>query len=219
MKMPERLLIKLNSAATFGRGDGVPGLIDREVEHDKWGMPFIRGKTLKGLLAESAENVVYALELQGKREWRAYKDSLLGKPGRGTIERGKLHVGDARLPDELRRIIQSELSKNTTSVRKDDILFSLTGIRKQTSINPDGGPERGSLRSMRVVLRGVVFESQITFEPLPTNNEIELLDAAVLDLRHAGTGRNRGRGLIEVILDDEQTTRLLFDAFAKEVAK
>lgn len=44
--------IKLLSDTTFGRGDGVAGLVDQEVEHDQYGFPFLRGRTLKGLLSE-----------------------------------------------------------------------------------------------------------------------------------------------------------------------
>lgn len=59
-----KLQFDLRSAATFGRGDGVAGLVDEEVEHDGDGLPFLRGRTLKGLLAEECANILYALELQ-----------------------------------------------------------------------------------------------------------------------------------------------------------
>ena len=43
------LKMLLLSDTTFGRGDGVAGLIDQEVEHDPNGFPYLRGRTLKGL--------------------------------------------------------------------------------------------------------------------------------------------------------------------------
>ena len=49
--MPELMLqITLVSQATFGRGDGVAGLVDIEVLHDEMGLPFLHGRSLKGLL-------------------------------------------------------------------------------------------------------------------------------------------------------------------------
>ena len=43
------LHLKLKSDTTFGRGDGIPGVVDEEVEHNpNTGLPFLRGKTLKG---------------------------------------------------------------------------------------------------------------------------------------------------------------------------
>jgi len=37
----------LLSDTTFGRGEGVPGLVDEEVEHDRYGLPYLRGRTLE----------------------------------------------------------------------------------------------------------------------------------------------------------------------------
>jgi len=202
---PTKIVLTLKSAATFGRGDGVAGLVDREIEHDQHGFPFLRGKTLKGLLAESAENIVFALG--NAEKWRKAKDALFGVGGSGLDGRGSLHVGDARLPETLRSAVLEE------EMPKEDVLYSLTGIRRQTSINEYGAPEHATLRSMRVLLAGVVLEAPISFDSGLTKEHEQLLAAAVLDLRHAGTGRNRGRGWLQANLDDDATTQSLFDAF------
>ena len=208
---PNKIKLTMKSAATFGRGDGVAGLVDREIEHDQYGFPFVRGKTLKGLLAESAGNVVFALEsLQGKSGWDAAKKSLFGEGGRGLDERGILHIGDAQMPEALR----AEVSKIW---KKDDVLYSLTGIRRQTSINEYGAPDHSTLRSMRVLLPGITLEAPISFEREPSTLELQLLAAALLDFRHAGTGRNRGRGWLSTELDDEKTTQALFKSFGEAI--
>ena len=210
---PKKIHIKLKSAATFGRGDGVAGLVDREIEHDEHGFPFMRGKTLKGLLAESAENVLFALNIGEKdveNSWRHAKNKLFGTPGRGgEKERGIMHVGDAELPESLRAAILK------SGIKKNDVLYSLTGIRRQTAINPNGAPEDASLRSIRVLLRGVVLEAPIDFGGNEPNEiQLQLLATAVLDFRRAGTSRNRGRGWLEARLNDEETTQKLFKDFA-----
>lgn len=202
---PTKIVLTLKSAATFGRGDGVAGLVDREIEHDQHGFPFLRGKTLKGLLAESAKNVVFALG--NAEKWRGAKNALFGVGGSGLKGRGSLHIGDARLPEALRAAVLAE------KMSKEDILYSLTGIRRQTSINEHGAPEHATLRSMRVLLPGVVLESSISFDSGPSDEQEQLLAAAVLDLRHAGTGRNRGRGWLQADLDDDAATQTLFEAF------
>ena len=56
-----RLKIKLLSDTTFGRGDGVAGLIDQEVEHNPCGFPYLRGRTLKGFLSEEGDNLIAML--------------------------------------------------------------------------------------------------------------------------------------------------------------
>ncbi len=209
---PTKIKITLKSAATFGSGSGVPGLVDREIEHDPQGFPFLRGKTLKGLLAESAENVVFALKQIQENEqtkndvnWDEVKEQIFGKGGRGTDERGSLHIGDAQLSADLRATAQGW--------SKEDVLYSLTGIRRQTAINEDGAPDHASLRSMRVLLPGVELEAPITFDKPLAPEQIHLLTAAVLDLRRAGTGRNRGRGWLKAELMDEKSMQKLFEEF------
>ncbi|HKJ38878.1 MAG TPA: RAMP superfamily CRISPR-associated protein [Anaerolineales bacterium] len=209
---PSKIRITIQSAATFGRGDGVAGLVDREIEHDENGLPYLRGKTLKGLLAESAENIVFALG--DDTNWRTAKDTLFGKPGQGNGTRGTLHLGDATLTEGLRSALQAEIEAKALTA--EDILHGLTGIRRQTAMNEYGAPEHASLRSMRVLLPGVVLEADIHIDD-PTDEQLSLLTAACLDLRRAGTGRNRGRGHVLVELDDASTTKSLFDTFAKEV--
>jgi hypothetical protein len=95
------------------------------------------------------------------------------------------------------------------------VLFSLTGIRRQTSINEHGAPDHATLRSMRVLLPGVTLEAAISFERDPEEMELQLLAAAVLDLRHAGTGRNRGRGWVQAELENDQVTHDLFKALGE----
>lgn len=206
---PTKITLTLKSAATFGRGDGVAGLVDREIEHDESGFPFLRGKTLKGLLAESAENIVFALE--NAQPWRDAKNALFGQGGAGIKERGILHIGDAQFPAALRFTVNDE------KWNKEDVLFSLTGIRRQTSINEHGAPDHATLRSMRVLLPGVTLEASLSFDREPTEAELQLLAAALLDLRHAGTGRNRGRGWLQAELDNAQTTQKFFQAFGEAI--
>ncbi|GAB4400405.1 MAG: hypothetical protein OHK003_25960 [Anaerolineales bacterium] len=208
---PTYIRITLKSAATFGRGDGVPGLVDREIEHDANGFPFLRGKTLKGLLAESAENVVYSLSkfVNNKEEWKDAKKQLFGEGGRGLEERGSLHIGDAQLPADLR-----EAAKDWS---KEDVLYSLTGIRRQTAINAEGGPDHATLRSMRVLLPGIKLEAPVHFDTPPTERQLQLLTAAVLDFRRAGTGRNRGRGWLNAELAGGADMKALFEALKEAI--
>lgn len=208
-----RLRLTIETAATFGSGQGVPGLIDWDVEHDDNGFPYLRGRTLKGLLAESAEGLVFALALQGQEGWRGVKDTLFGRPGRGLAEQGILAVGDAQLPAALQALFQKERQ----TYRPADVLDSLTTVRRQTAMNPNGGPLRGTLRAMRVLLPGVTLEALLRFQRPPEDKELALLAAAALDWRRAGTGRNRGRGRLTAVINDETTTRNLFASFTREI--
>ncbi|MGQ9482639.1 RAMP superfamily CRISPR-associated protein [Chloroflexus sp.] len=214
-----KLQFELRSAATFGRGDGVAGLVDEEVEHDTDGLPFLRGRTLKGLLAEECANLLYALELQGRADnWHQIAYRVFGSPGSTTEDTGTLRVGDARLPEPLRLAIKMSVSKGDLTA--DEVLESLTAIRRQTSMNEYGAPEKGSLRSLRVVLPGTVFEATLDFAEAPDDQTLALLAACTLAWRRAGSGRNRGRGRLQAWLldsNDVDITEHYFRVFAGKV--
>lgn len=220
------LRLRLCSATTFGRGDGVAGFIDREVEHDLYGFPFLRGRTLKGLLREAAAEVVFALEAdcelhpeQGPPQGWLWHDALDGLFGTGSSDltgQGKLHASDASLPWRLRQMVVAELRQD--NLTPDEVLQSLTGIRRQTAMNIYGGPDHATLRSMRVILREVGFEAELSFAEKLTEHEEMLLAAATLNLRAAGMGRNRGRGWMRVVLNSKEDTQQLFQQFQKAIA-
>ncbi len=52
------LTLTLKSDTAFGRGDGVAGLINAEVQHDESGLPYLGGKTLKGLLGATCSDIL-----------------------------------------------------------------------------------------------------------------------------------------------------------------
>lgn len=214
-----KLQFSLRSAATFGRGDGVAGLVDEEAEHDADGLPFLRGRTLKGLLAEECANILYALEVQRQsNEWRQIAYRMFGRPGSTIEDTGTLRVGDARLPDSLRAAIKMAVRNGELSA--DEVLESLTAIRRQTSMNEYGAPEKGSLRSLRVVLPGTVFEATLDFAEEPDERTLALLAACILAWRRAGSGRNRGRGRLQAWLldsNDVDITERYFCVFAGKV--
>jgi hypothetical protein len=211
-----RLTFTLQSDATFGRGEGIAGLLDREVEHDRYGLPYLRGRTLKGLVSEEADNVLFALERLGRPmdEWRAARQTLFGRPGSVAADRGRLRFGHAELPADVRQTVQSRDGADKDSNRLL-VLESLTTIRRQTAIEADGDrygvPAEGSLRAMRVILRQTPFEARLWSEVELEKNPFEwgLLAAAVLAFRRAGTGRNRGRGKLTADLSDAQGNSLL----------
>lgn len=214
------LKFTLKSDATFGRGDGVAGVVDNEVQHDAYGLPYLSGRALKGLLAEECANILFALECQGRAErWQEAAQRLFGRPGSQEEDQSLLHIGDARLPEDLREAVKRGIKRR--ELTREQVLHSLTAIRRQTAIDPQtGAPLKETLRSMRVILRETPFEAALTFEADPTDDDLALLAACVKALRRAGTGRNRGRGELLARLCDAQgrdVTNDHFERFQKAV--
>jgi len=221
-----RLVIRLVSDTAFGRGDGVPGVVDAEVQHDEYGCPFVTGRTVKGLLREECVNLLYVLEQARKADpWWSAAQRLFGGPGSTLAGHGFLHIGDATLADDLRAAVAYGVK--TKALTRTQVLESLTAIRHQTAVDiKTEAPRDESLRAIRVILRETILTARIELEEasaeVERRNDLALLTACVKALRLAGTGRNRGVGEIRAQLQDAQGAPLpaaAFVPFAREVTQ
>lgn len=223
--MKLNLHLKLTSDGTFGRGEGVAGLVDSEVEYDAaTGLPFLRGRVIKGLLVEECANILFALSKHNPPIHHEFTDAakvLFGQGGSTLDDDAMMHVGAATLPQELREAVANSIEGG--ELTSADVLESLTAIRRQTAVDEKtGAPDTGSLRSMRVVLRETEFDAELDITEADHKgnaqpNALPLLAACVMSVRRGGTGRNRGRGRLVSWLKDENFTRNQFANFRKLV--
>lgn len=205
------ITLELLSDTTFGRGDGVAGVVDVEVQHDAHGCPFLQGRALKGMLVQECADILAALPQNSF--YRESAKRLFGEPGSALHTTARLSISDARLPADLRSAIAADKPS------REAIIHSLTTLRRQTAIETSG-KQRGvakaeSLRTSRVILRGTPFESELALNDMAySNNEagqaqmkqdIALLSACVKAFRRAGTGRTRGRGKVQAKLWQQNT--------------
>jgi len=202
----------LKSDAVFARGDGVSGLVDIEVQHDRWGFPFLGGRTLKGLLTETCADILAALGEQSER-WERTAARLFGVPGE---QEGILSVGDAALPEDLRALVARQVEDEKLTPAQ--VLESLTAIRRQTAMEVTGVPKAHTLRSIRVVLRDTTFQAPLFFEKGPTEDDLSLLAVCIKALRRAGSRRTRGFGRLKarLLCDGQDVTQHWADRFYQE---
>ena len=158
MSKQQKLKITLLSDSTFGRGEGTAGEVDIEVEHDKDGLPFIGGKTLHGLLRDTWLTMWPAFEpLESAAEQVFGKEANLD-PEEDTV----LEIKDALLPEDVRDWVRYAVHRTTDRLRPEQILDSLTDIRRQTAQSRStGAPEETTLRTSRVVVRKITFEAPL----------------------------------------------------------
>lgn len=200
------LKIELLSDTILGRGDGVAGVVDAEVQHDVYGLPYLSGKTLKGLLAATCAELLTALETAVPGQistWQQSAQQLFGAPGSLAKQMGGLHVGDAQLPPSLQQAVAYDIANGRW--QREEVLASLTTLRRQTAMDAaTGAPREETLRTMRVILRDTSFVAQLDFvDEAPSSNTLALLAACAKALRRVGSDRNRGRGRVRVQLFDQ----------------
>lgn len=194
------LRIELLSDTAFGRGDGVAGVVDNEIEHDvATGLPIIKGRTLKGLIVESCADLLYGLNAINPalhNRFDAIAQSLFGLPGSDLESTGIVHFHTATLPPDFVQWIKA------SRATRQEIQAAFTTIRRQTAVDPERDtPMDETLRATRVVNRGTVFHAPISADDQLSDEQIALLAACCATTRYAGLNRTRGLGHISIALE------------------
>jgi hypothetical protein len=200
---PAELTIDLLSDTTFGRGERTAGIVDEEVEHDEFGLPFVGGKAVRGLLRNTW------LSMQGHfPELHASARRVFG-PIADADNTAILGIGDALIEEPARSYFVAAVRREVSPLSARDILSAFTDIRSQTSESRlTGAPARTTLRSTRVILRGLTLVTALTWLDDPWDSDLQCLALAAVGTRHAGLSRNRGRGHVRVAFDgDIEKTR------------
>jgi CRISPR/Cas system CSM-associated protein Csm3 (group 7 of RAMP superfamily) len=216
----------LERDAAFGRGDGVAGVVDSEVQNDEYGCPYLGGKSLKGLLVNECSEIWAALPENVKYRWEKSAQRLFGNPGSGLDDGASLIIDDAQLPADLRIAIIQDVQRAKMSCRneaerkqieakmREDVLDSITALRHQTSIDENGVAKEHTLRTIRVILRGTPFEAELRFKAEPSEDDLALLAACIKAFRRAGTARNRGLGRLRAEILDASGQNIMEKYFA-----
>lgn len=190
----------------LGSGTGKGSFIDGDIIFDEYGIPFFPGRRFKGLLRESAEEVI---EMFAQCDLgNLFNDDILEIVfGTSTSSAGifvdNLYLTDSQNTeyDSIVRWLRYIKEKYPQLVNKEAIIYALTYIRQQTAINTEGYAKENSLRTIRVLKPRKKFVGNIEILRKERQAEIEaLLALACINLRRVGSGRNRGLGEVECSL-------------------
>jgi len=196
------LKMKLCSDAAPGSGEGLAGIIDRDVAFDEYGIPIIPAKRIKGILRESARDLHDTGLLQIKT------DDLFGIPGSREGCAFKISNGFTLHHDDIARLMEhidsiESLKPLRSLFNRNNILSFFTYLRNRTAIDRDtGAAMKDTLRFCRVLRRDLIFNFNV--ECLK-EHEGTLRDIAKVT-RTFGGSRTRGLGQIKIELEDETAT-------------
>jgi hypothetical protein len=199
------LEIDLLSDTAFGIGSGVSALINSEIQHDAKGLPTLSGRAIKGLLVNECSEILFALPNDKRPAWEKAATNLFGQRGEMLEDVAGVFIADATMPPDLVAAVHAD-----DSLTRQNVLDSLTTIRRQTAMNERGAPEDDSLRSVRVLIRDLTLYAPLSFTNELGADEKALLAACVMSLRRAGLNRTRGKGQIKVKITSRPLTPLEF---------
>ncbi len=194
-----------------GRGDGVGA--DAVVLRDPAGLPYLPGRTVKGLLREAVHLGVAAglTGLDASVEERLFGTALADKGGDERVRkleeaRFRTHAGCLRFNDAVLGATRTEAAAWRAWAATDDgkvKVRELVSTLASTAIDPASGTVREQTLRTIEVAAPVTLWAPISVEgdaPVPWTS---LRDAAALFLRAVGSHRTRGLGRCAVTIVPE----------------
>lgn len=203
--MKKKLIIELLSDCLPGSGAGNGSYIDTDCVFDAYGFPFIPSKRIKGCLRETAE----------KLQSMGYADNFSEEIHSifGTEDKdGSIRIGNAYLQGiksihqavEYYKVQSKKGNKVDFILMPDAIQEYYTCLHARTAIDENGIAKDKSLRTVRAICKGNVFEAEINY---PEEKEAHI-QTMVKALRYIGTNRNRGFGHVKLTLADTTADKL-----------
>jgi len=196
-----KIIMKLKSDAIPGSGKSLAGIIDRDIAYDKFGLPYIPAKRIKGILRESAE------------ELGIDEDKLFGIEG--SARGCEFHIDNGYLEgyQEYKKLLSSKSGNRDISnlLPQQAILDFFTYTRSQTTIE-NGVAKENSLRISRVLKKGLRFEFNVDYNQKHKDD----LNTICNVTRAFGASRTRGFGEITLKLETSQHNEVSEDHYGPD---
>ncbi len=200
------LSIELSSDLCTYSGDVYNSLVDIDVVYDSYGFPYIPAKRIKGCIREACLELVDFGVVPEDSYNRIFGEK--GSRASGfTISNACLKDYEALCKDleEYRQMcVNLDAKEDELLIHPQNVLGLYTYMRVQTSMNYEtGAAEKTTLRTMRVVKKGTVFQARISAGSILSGEDIRNLENAIQLVKHMGVHRTRGLGLVKITIDKE----------------
>ncbi len=207
------ITMTLETDACFGAGESKNGLVNTEVLLDKNNFPYLLSKTFLGVLRENVENFVMPIvqteSSTTDRRLRILKSFFSDIKCKGeekalfSINLSNFMIDKTivnKLSDEKIKVYISD--KNSIEIATKAKLESFMKIEQATRINSNQVAEKTSLRSIRVINKGLVFTSILEINGDIVDDDIKFIEKCLKTVKHIGIGKTRGMGKVKLELND-----------------
>ena len=196
-----RILLELKSDLCAGTGTGYSSLVDIDISYDRYGIPFIPGRRLKGCLREAAE--YYGIE--GDLINRLFGSS--GEEAPGVLKIGNGELNTATL---IHRYIDEQNAEERPTPAQ--VLDVFTRIYASTAIDEKTGTaQKETLRFARLLNQKFPTGENLCFvfpcEDDGTEETCKTMANICRALRNIGMERSRGLGAVRCTYDASQDSQ------------
>ena len=192
-----KVQIQLLSDTLIGATEVYGAIIDKDSVFDEVGLPIIPGKRVKGILRAEAEllNKYQPIAIQpwNDNSKKTAIEILFGDAGITDKNTEYLSVSNFTLPDYKANKTYLKYLIQENEISRSEVIAHFTTMRMMTRIDEDGIAENTSLRTFRVLKKGLVFEGELTFD----SDYLDKFKSIVALTRRIGSMRNRGLGQIQ----------------------
>lgn len=190
-----KIKIKLLSDLCTYSGETYNSVVDMDVVYDENGIPYIPAKRIKGCIREAV------LEM---KELNLLDDDkyveIFGKEGNQS---SAFTISNAYIKDYDKTVAALQQCQHKGLVSPQNVLNQYTYTRTQTAVDLNTGvADENSLRTIRVVKKGLEFEAECNWKD--TAKKSEILGQAISLVKHMGISRTRGLGLVSMELDNSK---------------
>jgi len=199
--------IKNLSPLILSTGETDSTYIDSQMAFDENGFPYISARRFKGLLRESAAEVINMIADSQMNLNIPTIDEVFGN----SWNKSPCKFYDLTIPDYEDNFNHARWLFETSDglINRNVIIDAISGIRQQTAIE-EGISKDNSLRTIRVLNPGHIFKGAIEISDGPLATPVEtLLILSIKNLKYAGLNRTRGFGEIECTVDQSADVRIL----------
>lgn len=185
--------IQLLSETILGNGESSNQTIDIDVLKDDYGIPYMKGKNLKGRLRMEAEAIVDRLGVE-----KGIIQSLFGKKfSDDMLNDSKLKFSDCTISPDIENNLIYAI--NNYEIEVCDVIEAFTDLRSFTSME-NGVAKDTSLRKARVIRKGLKLYCDVYVDMKLNTKELGILSASVASLRNIGIMTSRGKGKVKCCL-------------------
>ncbi|HQU73367.1 MAG: hypothetical protein KDI06_14050 [Calditrichaeota bacterium] len=185
--------LTFNSDWQVGTSTGIPGVSDRALLRDRDGLPFIPGRTLRGVLRDTHRELAafYPADQYPSVSniWGSQNGGDLSSfPGSWVISNGELKA-------DLRAALM-ELSDIDRNLWLDEMTY----ISPRIALDPNKRTREQHLGFMEVGRKELAFEFAISkrFGQPFEEKELDLIGLLEINLRRVGGIRRRGKGQVRL---------------------
>lgn len=200
MKNSGRMIITLKSDICVGSGYSYAGLIDSDICFDRYGLPYIPGRRIKGCMRQSAEDCLLCSGILSNQDI----DLIFGTGGDDAVK--GISIGNAYLEKHSEIVKELSCLSQNSVVTQESILNCFCHVQGQTKLD-NGVAVDNSLRYTRVLNhyypfdgREMAFVAEISLGNLSREDEGKLT-AIAKATRNIGLKRNRGMGNISIAIE------------------